>query len=128
MFIVFDDVQALEDLNAITHRYVCAEVDRRLRDWARMGERLAAIDAIALIESGLAERCGVVLGVTAPREARIGRLMAREGISRAYAEARIDAQKPNKWFAEHCDRVLENSGSLDQFQKTCEQVIQEVLA
>ena len=126
--VVFDDAQALEELNAITHRYVCAEVDRRLRDWARMGGRLAAIDAIALIESGLAERCGVVLGVTAPREARIGRLMAREGISRAYAEARIDAQKPNKWFAEHCDRVLENSGSLDQFQKTCKQVIQEVLA
>ncbi|MDD6077319.1 MAG: L-threonylcarbamoyladenylate synthase [Clostridiales bacterium] len=126
--VVFDDAQALEDLNAITHRYVCAEVDRRLRDWARMGGRLAAIDAIALIESGLAERCGVVLGVTAPREARIGRLMAREGISRAYAEARIDAQKPNEWFGEHCDRVLENSGSLDQFQKTCKQVIQEVLA
>ena len=59
----------------------------------------------------------MVLGVTAPREARIGRLMAREGISRAYAEARIDAQKPNKWFAEHCDRVLETAGRWIHFKR-----------
>lgn len=126
--LVFADAQALRDLNAITHRYVCAETDRLLREWARAGGTLAAIDAIALIESGMAARCDIVFGVTAPREQRIERLMAREGISREYAEARIDAQKPNEWFEEHCDRVLENGGSLEAFQKTCNQVLQEVLA
>lgn len=126
--VVFADAQALNDLNAITHRYVCAETDRLLREWAREGGTLAAIDAIALIESGIAARCDIVFGVTAPRQQRIERLMAREGISREYAEARIDAQKPNEWFEEHCDRVLENSGSLEAFQKTCNQVLQEVLA
>lgn len=126
--VVFADAQALQALNAITHRYVSAEVDRLLREWARAGGSLAAIDAIALIESGIAARCDTVIGVTAPRKQRIERLMAREGISREYAGARIDAQKPNEWFEEHCDRVLENSGSLEAFQKTCNQVLQEVLA
>lgn len=126
--VVFADAQALCDLNAITHRYVSAETDRLLREWARAGGTLAAIDAIALIESGISARCDLVIGVTAPRRQRIERLMAREGISREYAEARIDAQKPNEWFEEHCDRVLENSGSLEAFQKTCNQVLQEVLA
>ena len=126
--VVFGDAQALQDLNAITHRYVCVEVDRLLRDWARMGGTLAAIDAIALIESGLAQRCNMVIGVTAPREMRVERLMAREGISREYAEARIDAQKPNEWFEAHCGRVLENSGSLEAFRTICNQVLQEVLA
>lgn len=125
--VVFADAQALRDLNAITHRYVSAETDRLLREWARAGGTLAAIDAIALIESGISERCDLVMGVTAPRQQRIERLMTREGISREYAEARIDAQKPNEWFEEHCDRVLENSGSLEAFQKTCNQVLQEVL-
>lgn len=41
----------------------------------------------------------VTIGVTAPREVRIERLIAREGVTRDYAEARIDAQKPNEWFA-----------------------------
>lgn len=124
---VFADAAALEALNAITHRYVCAEVDRLLRDWARRGGRLVAIDAIALLESGLGARCAVTLAVTAPREARIERLMARENISREYAVARIDAQKSNEWFAARCDRVLENSGTRAAFEETCKQVLQEVL-
>lgn len=100
----------------------------RLRAWARQGGTVAAIDAIALIESGLAELCTVTLGVTAPREVRIERLIAREGVTRAYAEARIDAQKPNEWFAKHCSYVLDNGGTLADFQDRCHQLIQEVLS
>ena len=126
--VVFADAAALDDLNAITHRYVRAEVRARLRAWARQGGTVAAIDAIALIESGLAELCTVTLGVTAPREVRIERLIAREGVTRAYAEARIDAQKPNEWFAKHCSYVLDNVGTLADFQDRCHQLIQEVLS
>lgn len=126
--VVFADAAALDDLNAITHRYVRAEVRARLRAWARQGGTVAAIDAIALIESGLAELCTVTLGVMAPREVRIERLIAREGVTRAYAEARIDAQKPNEWFAKHCSYVLDNGGTLADFQDRCHQLIQEVLS
>ena len=90
--------------------------------------RIQAIDAIALIESGLAELCTVTIGVTAPREVRIERLIAREGVTRDYAEARIDAQKPNEWFAQHCSYVLDNGGTLTDFQRRCHQLIQEVLS
>ena len=119
---------ALDDLNAITHRYVRAEVRARLRAWARQGGTVAAIDAIALIESGLAELCTVTIGVTAPREQRIERLIAREGVTRDYAEARIDAQKPNEWFVQNCSHVLDNGGTLADFQRCCHQLIQEVLS
>ena len=116
------------DLNAITHRYVRAEVRARLRAWAQQGGTVAAIDAIALIESGLAELCTVTIGVMAPREQRIERLIAREGVTRDYAEARIDAQKPNEWFVQNCSHVLDNGGTLADFQRRCHQLIQEVLS
>ena len=125
--IVFRDPSALADLNAITHRYITLELCRRLRDHARAGGTSAAIDAIALIESGLADLCDVIVGVTAPREARIERLILREGVSRAYAESRIDAQKSNEWFREHCDRVLENNDTLEAFEKQSEILSMEVL-
>ena len=125
---VFQDPDALQDLNAITHRSVLAEIDRRVREWARMGGTLAAIDAIALIESGASARCAAVIGVTAPREDRVNRLMAREGVTRAYAESRIDAQKSNAWYEEHCDYTLDNSGSIDDFTIKAEQLIQEVVS
>lgn len=124
--IVFRDEQALKDLNAITHRYITLEVQRQLEAWARQGGRLAAIDAVALIESGLGELCDTIVGVTAPREMRIARIMKREGISEAYAAARVDAQKPNEWFADHCDQILENRGTLEEFQETCRKFSLEV--
>ena len=113
--IVFSDPQALLDLNAITHRAIRKEVLRRLET----GPKLAAIDAIALFEGGLAELCDVTVAVTAPREDRIRRLMARDGIGRGYAESRIDAQHPDLWFRERCGFVLENDGDLDAFATKC---------
>lgn len=66
--------------------------------------------------------------MTAPREVRIERLIAREGVTRDYAEARIDAQKPNEWFVQNCSYVLDNGGTLAEFQRRCHQLIQEVLS
>lgn len=113
--LVFCNEKALSDLNAITHGAVKAEVLRRLEE----NPGLAAIDAIALFEGGLAELCDVTVAVTAPEEARIARLIARDGISRGYAKRRIDAQKSPDWFRENCDFVLENQGTQVQFQDTC---------
>ena len=91
--IVFADEQALRDLNAITHGAIKAEILRKLAE----KPALAAIDAIGLFEGGLAELCHTTVAVTAPTEDRIVRLMAREGISRQYAEKRIAAQKSNDY-------------------------------
>ena len=113
--IVFADPQALSALNAITHAAVKKEVQRRLES----RPPLAAIDAIGLLEGGLAELCDITVAVTAPRQDRIRRLMAREGISDAYAAARIDAQPQDQEFEAQCDYVLRNEGSLAQFQKKC---------
>ena len=113
--LVFSDEKALEDLNAITHGAVKAEVLRRLAG----KPKLAAIDAIGLFEGGLATLCDITVAVTAPEEARIQRLMVRDGIGRDYAKRRIAAQKSAEWFRERCDYCLENNGTQADFQKTC---------
>lgn len=113
--LVFSNEKALSDLNAITHGAVKAEVLRRLE----VNPKLAAIDAIGLFEGGLAELCDVTVAVAAPEEDRIRRLMARDGIERAYAKRRIDAQKSAQWFRERCDYCLENDGSPEDFRKIC---------
>ena len=117
--VVFADSAALEELSAVTHCYVKEEVDRRLRHHAWSGGTLAAIDAIALIESGLAEKCDVVVGVTAREETRLRRIMEREGISEDYARARIAAQKDEAFFAEHCDYLLTNDGTREELAEKC---------
>ena len=113
--IVFSDEKALLELNRITHGAVKKEVMRRLSPLPK----LAAIDAIGLFEGELAPLCDVTVAVTAPREDRIRRLMRRDGITREYAERRINAQHLRDWFAQRCDYVLENSTTQEAFQDKC---------
>ena len=113
--IVFADENALQDLNRITHSAVKAEVLRQLAT----APALVAIDAIGLFEGDLAELCDVTVAVTAPLEARVQRLMKRDGISGDYARARIGAQHSEDWYRQRCRYVLENDTDLDAFATKC---------
>ncbi len=108
--LVFGDPHALLDLNKIAHGAVKQEVLRLLTP----RPDLAAIDAIALFEGGLAELCDYTVAVTAPKEERLRRLMARDGITEEYALARINAQKTAEQFREMTDFCLENNGTMEQ--------------
>ena len=113
--IVFADENALQDLNRITH----AAVKQAVLSAIPPIPTLVAIDAIGLFEGDLAELCDVTVAVTAPKDDRIRRLMARDGISEEYAKKRIDAQHPDDWFRSKCDHTLENDGKLDAFATKC---------
>ena len=120
--LVYKDSQALEDLNAITHSRVRQEVERALA----AGPKLAAIDAIALFESGLNRLCHKTVAVVAPQETRVARLMARDGIDEGYARSRIAAQHGEDWFRGRCDFILENSGTKEQFRQKCLAFLKEL--
>lgn len=113
--IVFADEAALQELNGITHAAVKKEVLRRLES----KPQLVAIDAIGLFEGELDSLCDVTVAVTAPAEDRIRRIMARDGISEEYAKNRIAAQHNDAWFVSKCDRTLENTGTVEDFQAKC---------
>ena len=61
--VVFGDPEALDELNTITHRFIGEEIHRQLTQAERDGRPAAAVDAIALIESGLGEGCDAVVGI-----------------------------------------------------------------
>ena len=113
--IVFQDPQALQALNRITHGAVKTEVIRLLTP----EPALAAIDAIGLFESGLDKLCQLTVAVSAPREVRIRRLTQRDNISPEYAAARIDAQPSAEEFAQRCDVCLCNDTTREAFREKC---------
>ena len=108
--IVFGDEGSLADLNSITHRYVNDEVDRRLDQARGEGRPAAAVDAIALLDSDLRDKCHCTVAVTAPDEVRVRRIMARDGIGEEYARLRLAAQKPVEYFEHNSDYTLRNDG------------------
>ncbi len=126
--IVFSDQKALDDLNAITHKYVGLAVDERIETARQAQVPAIAIDAIALIESGLNDRCHCTVAVTAPDEARIQRIMKREGITEEYARLRVNAQKKEDWFRANCDHVLINDcTSAEEFQTRAKDLFEDII-
>ena len=121
--IVFADEGALADLNAITHGAIKAEIVRRLSE----KPALAAIDAIALFEGGLAELADTTVAVCAPEGDRVRRLMNRDGISEEYARNRIRAQKHESWFREMCAYTLYNDGTREEFEEQCREFLERIL-
>ncbi len=125
--LVFSDKEALTALNAVTHKYIGAALERQLRDFAMEGGSVAAIDAIELISSGIAGRCYATVAVLAPEEQRIMRIMARDGIDRDRALLRIKAQRGDQYFIEGCGFVLNNDGSAAEFREKCDKLFKEIL-
>ncbi len=124
---VFSDPRDLADLSAITDVYVDRAINELLADHAAAGGRYAAVDAINLIGTGLARRFTALVGILAPEEARVARLVAREGISEEYARLRIRAQKPDAYFEENCDHIIRNDGSREEYRRACEKIFKTIL-
>lgn len=122
--IVFADPAALKTLSTITDPFVDAAVEALL---AAHPDQNAAIDAIRLLESGIARRCSRTFAVTAPVETRVKRLMAREGIGEDYARLRIAAQPSDELFQAQCDTVLVNDfPTKEEFADHCRSMLKSL--
>ncbi len=112
--IVFADPEKLRKLEEIEHPIVRRVIDQEIGD---AEERVVALDAIKLIESGWADRCDVVWVVTCPREQQIARLMQTRGYSPEEAEMRIGSQSPQEEKAQRADVVIDNAGTLEDLHR-----------
>lgn len=126
--VVFGDPERLEALNAIAWKGITQRVRDILEECGQQGRTLAAIDAIALVESPLKELCQLTVAVLAPQEVRVRRIMAREGISETYAWARVKAQRPDEYFIQNCDYTLVNDlPAAEEFSQKAREFLKEVL-
>jgi len=112
--IVFADPGALRELEAIVHPAVRPRILAEIEAAERAGLPAVAVEAIKLVEGGLAGLCDEVWLVTCDPAAQLERILAR-GTTRADAEQRLAAQAG---LAERlrgsATRVLDTSGSLEE--------------
>ena len=105
--LVFSDEQARRQLEAIVHPLILAEIDAQL---SAAGADAAVVDAALLLEMSLDARCDRVVVVRCEPAVQLARLMERDGLTAAQANARISAQMADKERARRADRVIDNSG------------------
>jgi dephospho-CoA kinase len=109
--IVFSDPDKLRELDALTHPAVIAEIDRRV---AEIDTGVVVIDAVKLVESGHADHCDSVWVVAIDTEAQVTRLMNRNTLPVLEARRRVEAQPPMAPKLARADRVIDNSGTLEE--------------
>ena len=109
--IVFGDPAARARLEAITHPRIAAAADARLAALATEGHRLALYEATLLVESGRWREFDGLIVVTASTGTQIARAMARDGLSRSQAEARVRAQLPTEEKVRVATHVIDNDGA-----------------
>jgi len=118
--IVWNNPDSLQKLNNITHKYMNCEIDKRISSLLSQGVAVTAIDAIALIESGQNKKCDIVIGVVAPKEKRISRIMQRDNLTKERAIMRINAQQQESFYRENCNHVLVNLyDTASEFEDKC---------
>jgi len=110
--LVFADPAKRATLNAITHPKIAVLSAQCASDLRARGEPLACYEAALLVENGLAGAFTPLILVAATEGAQLLRVMARDRLASAEAEARIRAQMPLAEKVKLAAFVIHNDGSL----------------
>jgi dephospho-CoA kinase len=103
------DGERLKRLDEIAHRHILAECRLWLKEKEKEKCPAAIIDAPLLFESGFDRECDIIISVIAPKEERIKRIMARDNLTSAEAEARIRSQKSDEFLKAHSHYLIYNN-------------------
>jgi dephospho-CoA kinase len=110
--LVFSDPAALADLEAIVHPAVRSRIEIAMSAAEAAEAPAIAVEAIKLVEGGLAQLCDEVWLVTCDAERQYERLLAR-GLGEAEASQRIAAQDdPARRLRPAATRIIDTSGDV----------------
>lgn len=118
--LVFSDSAALADLNAIVHPAVSTEIATRLAD--EMGtDHVVVLDVPLLVESGRSDITGLLV-VDVDPELAVARLVEHRGFREDDVRARMARQVSRADRLARADRVIDNSGTLDDLAGAVDEV------
>jgi dephospho-CoA kinase len=109
--LVFADPAALARLEATVHPATMEVIHRRIN---ATPADVVVVEAIKLIEVGMADACDSVWVTTCRPDQQIHRIMGGRGLSRAEAQRRVQAQPPQEEKVARADVVIDTSGALSR--------------
>ncbi len=104
-------------LEKITHPPIVARIRQALEDAADAGSPAAVLDAPTLFQAGADTLCSDIVAVLAPRDAMLGRIVARDGLELSAARRRLAAQPDDAFYARPGVSVLDNAGSEEELRR-----------
>jgi dephospho-CoA kinase len=124
--LVFADPEARRRLEAITHPAIRGAMAEETARLAARGHDLAFYDTPLLFEVGLDRVLDSVVVVWAPAALQRARVVARDGLTPAEADARLAAQLPIDEKAARADFVVENVGPVEELEGKAERLLADL--
>jgi dephospho-CoA kinase len=112
---VFGDPDALAALNAIVHPAVGAEIARRMQELATT-DAVVVLDVPLMVESRNAYPVAGLLVVDVDPEVALRRVVEQRGMREDDVRARMGRQATREQRLARADRVIDNSGTLDDLR------------
>ena len=123
--IVFGSTAAREQLNALVHPALVANLKRRMDAIESGGAWVAILDAALLLQWHADRLVDLIVGVWAPREMRLARLIAA-GMSADLAAARVDAQMTEAVLRKSSDILIENTRTPDDLRASVARLLEDL--
>lgn len=114
-------------LNEITHPEIYRKILELIAALERERNKLIVLDAPTLFESGFDRNCSRIIAVSARREVRIQRILTRDGMDRAAADKRINAQMEDAYYTARADYIIHNDGSRAEAKAQLTPIIKTML-
>jgi dephospho-CoA kinase len=123
---VFGSANALTTLNALVHPHLLTALREEVASARRVMNRVV-VDAALIFEWGIQDEFDAVILVTAPEPLRLERLMARTGLGREDAEARIRSQMPESEKIPKATYVIGNTGTEEALKTKADVVWDKII-
>lgn len=123
---VFDDPAARQELDRIVQPLIKDTIWQAVDNLRRQGVANVVLDVPLLFEAGYDTDCDLVVVVRVSPATELRRLMARNGYSRAAAQARIAAQLPLSVKVAKADVVIDNDGSREETRRQVAQLVEDL--
>lgn len=107
--LVFNNPDQLAKLNALVHPATIKAADTWAKQWEEQGSAYIVKEAALLFEAGTNIGLDFIIGVTAPEDLRITRVMARDHVTREEVLKRMQHQLDDTQKMERCDIVIDNN-------------------
>jgi dephospho-CoA kinase len=125
---VFGDAAARAQLNSILHPRIGMLMWQRAEEASAAGHSWVVYDAALLVENKIHLMLDSLIVVSATPEVQLERVMARDGLSREDASARIASQLPLADKVAAADYVIHNDGALEQTEAQVEAMYEAIAA
>jgi dephospho-CoA kinase len=124
--IVFDDGDALSELNGIVHPPTVRRIQQLMEEAGSAGKDIFVVEAALIIEVGRRDDYDVIVLVHADPVRCVERVVESRSLERAEVVRILDSQMASERKKAHADIVIDNDGSLAELRAKAEEVYRKL--